>query len=126
MAMDARTVEKYRKRVLEDRARLEADRAALRQRDPGDIQSELSELTDTDFNHPGDNATETMEREKDRALGENIHALLSQIDDALARMDAGTYGVCDNCRKPIGEARLEALPYATLCIECANRIEETQ
>jgi RNA polymerase-binding protein DksA len=49
---------------------------------------------------------------------------LNQVNEALARIDEGTYGFCKSCGNPIGEARLEALPYATLCIDDAEGKEE--
>ena len=45
------------------------------------------------------------------------------IDAALARIDAGTYGTCERCGRPIGQERLEAIPYATLCIDCKREVE---
>ena len=50
---------------------------------------------------------------------------LDQVNQALARLDAGEYGLCTECDEPIGEARLKALPYATLCIQCAEATEES-
>ena len=49
---------------------------------------------------------------------------LNQVNDALARLDAGEYGNCTSCGNPIGEARLEAMPFATLCIDCAEDSED--
>lgn len=49
---------------------------------------------------------------------------LDQVNQALARLDAGEYGLCAECEEPIAEARLKALPYATLCIQCAEADEE--
>ena len=49
---------------------------------------------------------------------------LNQVNDALARLDAGEYGYCKSCGSPIGEARLEAMPFATLCIDCAEDAED--
>ena len=48
---------------------------------------------------------------------------LERVEEAIKRMDNGTYGICESCKKKIPQARLEALPYAALCIEC-QRIEE--
>jgi len=48
---------------------------------------------------------------------------LDQVNQALARLDAGEYGECTSCGEPIAEARLKALPYATLCIQCAEEAE---
>ena len=49
---------------------------------------------------------------------------LEQVNQALARLDAGEYGTCVECGEPIAEARLRALPYATLCIQCAEEAEQ--
>lgn len=49
---------------------------------------------------------------------------LNQVNDALARLDAGEYGFCKSCGNPIGQARLEAMPFATLCIDCASDSED--
>ena len=50
---------------------------------------------------------------------------LDQVNQALARLDAGEYGLCTDCEEPIAEARLKALPYATLCIQCAEEAEHS-
>jgi RNA polymerase-binding protein DksA len=121
MAID---VEKYRTRILEEKARLEADRARLV--DTEGMSDSAGELAESDVNHPGDVGTEMFERGKDMALSANIDGLLGQIDEALAKMDAGTYGTCDRCGKPIPHARLEAIPYATLCVDCQDYVENTQ
>jgi RNA polymerase-binding protein DksA len=55
----------------------------------------------------------------------NEQALLGQVDDALERMEKGTYGVCERCGEEIDYARLEAIPYATLCIRCQHHLEES-
>ena len=73
--------------------------------------------------HLADHASEMFEREVDDSLEENAEQLVREIDVALARIDAGTYGTCARCGKEIPEERLEAVPYATLCVEC-RRIEE--
>ena len=50
---------------------------------------------------------------------------LDQVNQALVRLDAGEYGLCTDCEEPIAEARLKALPYATLCIQCAEEAERS-
>jgi len=83
------------------------------------IVDELGELAGgrvTD-NHLGDIATVTFDRELDEGLEEGAQQTLTQIDRALARLDNGTYGTCERCGKPIGEERLDARPWATLCID---------
>lgn len=69
-------------------------------------------------NHPADLGTEMFEREKDLGLRSNATRRLREIDIALERMAAGTYGICEECGGPIDEARLEAFPSATTCIRC--------
>jgi DnaK suppressor protein len=73
--------------------------------------------------HPADMGTDNFDDELDLALLENEQQLLVDIDDALARIKAGTYGRCENCHREIPRERLEALPYARYCIECAERLE---
>ena len=67
-----------------------------------------------------DSGQVTAERGEVDALVGSLTETLSDIDNALAKIDSGTYGTCEQCGKPIGEARLEAMPAARLCIECAS------
>jgi RNA polymerase-binding protein DksA len=124
MRMSRSNVDKVRERLLADKARLEHDREVLKSADG--ISGSVGDSADLDINHPADSGTETFERTKDLALRANVGGMLSQIDDALAKIDAGTYGVCDRCGQAIAPARLEALPYATLCVSCQDRVETTQ
>ncbi|MGH9039852.1 MAG: TraR/DksA family transcriptional regulator [Acidimicrobiia bacterium] len=79
---------------------------------------------DTQFDEEsGEGDTLNIERERDLALSASARAAVDEIDLAIARMDDGTYGVCERCGKRISVARLEALPYAALCIECKSREE---
>ena len=70
-----------------------------------------------------DAGTKAFEREQELALTQNARDLLDQGERALARIDAGPYGVCESCGKPIGKARLIAFPWATLCVACKQREE---
>ena len=74
-------------------------------------------------NHLGDTATETYDRELGYTLEENSEHVLAEIDAALKRIEDGTYGTCTNCGKEIPEERLEARPWATLCIDCQRERE---
>jgi RNA polymerase-binding transcription factor DksA len=67
-----------------------------------------------------DAGTATFEREKDLSIENNVRDLLQKIAGALKRIDAGTYGVCSRCGKPIEKARVKALPYVDLCIKDAQ------
>jgi len=66
-------------------------------------------------------ATQVFEQQRDLALRDHERSQLAQVDAALAALDAGTYGTCRSCGKPIAAGRLEAIPWATLCIECASK-----
>jgi RNA polymerase-binding protein DksA len=70
-----------------------------------------------------DAGTKTFEREHELSLANNSRDLLAQVDRALSRLDNGTYGVCENCAEPVGKARLQAFPRATLCVTCKQREE---
>jgi DnaK suppressor protein len=72
-------------------------------------------------NHMADDASEAFEQAKELALHQNARQLLAQVTDALDRFDQGSYGICEQCREDIDPARLEALPYATLCLRCQQR-----
>lgn len=67
----------------------------------------------------------TFERERMMSLAQNARALLSGIDRALARMDEGTYGLCESCGEPIDINRLEALPAAVDCLDCRRKAERS-
>ncbi len=116
-------VEKFKKRILVEKARLEADQARLVDHTGETMSESTSELSDFDTNHPGDSGNVLVDREKDEALQANLDGMLAQVHDALQKIENGTYGACDRCGKQIGEARLEALPYATFCIDCQSRLE---
>jgi DnaK suppressor protein len=73
-------------------------------------------------NHMADDATEAFEQAKELALHENAKQLLDKVTDALDRFDQGTYGSCERCNAEIDPARLEALPYANLCLHCQQRL----
>ena len=75
-------------------------------------------------NHMADDGTEAFDQAAGLALHLNEQSLLAQVEDALARMEKGTYGPCERCGEEIDYARLEAIPYATLCIRCQQHLEE--
>jgi DnaK suppressor protein len=68
-------------------------------------------------NHLGDMASVTFERELDEGLEEGAQQTLEQVERALAKVDEGTYGICERCGREIGEERLRARPWALLCID---------
>ena len=68
----------------------------------------------------GEGATLEIERGRVLALATNAANRVEQVDAALRRIDAGSYGICERCRQPIAPARLEAMPEATRCVGCAS------
>ncbi len=111
----------FRERLLDERGRVERALAGLRDGHPGSIEDEAEEVNgNLDTTDLGDTASITLGREIDYTLGENSQTVLSEIDAALARIEAGTYGTCTNCGKEIPVERLEAYPWASLCIDCAR------
>lgn len=88
------------------------------------MQDSTGELSFYD-NHPGDIASEVYERSKDLALVDNARIQLKKIDDALDKINKGTYGSCDECGKAIDINRLEVLPETTKCIYCRSETYET-
>ncbi|MDD3652772.1 MAG: TraR/DksA C4-type zinc finger protein [Desulfotomaculaceae bacterium] len=87
------------------------------------LSESISELSTYD-NHPADIGSEIFERSKDLALREGVRITLAAVNEALAKIDAGTYGICDLCGQDIEPDRLEAIPYTTVCLECKEEGEE--
>ena len=109
-----------RKRLEEERATLRAEIESL----DGENQNQQDDYGVG--NHLADDATEVFTRERNLALRGNAEDLLAQVEAALQRLDEGTYGICARCGQPIAEERLEALPYATLCITCQFEVERSR
>ena len=107
-----------RQRLEDERTRLERVRETfadehLHDETETENLSELSALG----NHQADTGTETFEREKDLSILERVESELSDVEHALGRLDDGTYGLCAACGKPIGDARLEAMPATRFCVD---------
>jgi DnaK suppressor protein len=70
-----------------------------------------------------DVGSNTFERDHEMSMARNARDNLVLVKEAIARIDDGTYGVCESCGRPIGKMRLQAFPRATLCMECKQRQE---
>lgn len=104
--------------VLSDvRAALEAERQQLLSALTGE-GALAGDHYDPNF---ADSSQVTAERGEAEALATQLKETLGDVERALRKLDEGTYGVCEVCGKPIGEARLEAMPTATRCITCASK-----
>ena len=114
------TVERFKKRLLEEKDRLEELVA--------DYQRELEEarLTESSSDRspdPGNAEASSMKLEyaKELSIEQNTLDLLSKVEHALERIEQGQYGICESCGAAIPVERLDVLPYATLCVECASK-----
>jgi DnaK suppressor protein len=115
----------FRDLLLAERKRVQQALDVLHQENSTSVDDELGEVGSNSIDdHPGDVATETHDRELDYGLEENAEAVLQEIDAALERIEDGTYGKCEICGRDIDEARLEARPWATLCIDDQRRLEQ--
>ncbi|HEY7692423.1 MAG TPA: TraR/DksA C4-type zinc finger protein [Gaiellaceae bacterium] len=119
---DTLDTEHFRTRLLDERRQVVGAIENIHAENPGSLGDETDEPTFQD-NHLGDVATATFDREMASTLEDNSTHVLNEIDAALARIDDGTFGTCRICGKPIGSERLEALPWATLCIEDKRKQE---
>jgi DnaK suppressor protein len=105
-----------RRAALEERRRALREELADHGADPD--SDEVSYQGDPGF---ADRSHSTEERSRLVALVGGLRAELHDVERALGKLDAGTYGVCERCGNAIGEDRLEAIPWATLCIACKRR-----
>lgn len=114
----------FEQKLIDEKKQLLATVSRIEETGLGDTMSaSASELSMYD-NHPADIADQLFERSKDLALRDNEHILLKKVEAALDKIKEGTYGECNHCGKSINIKRLEALPSATLCMECQEESDE--
>ena len=112
-------LDELRERLLAEKLELQEQLTTLEENTFAASQSDISGEVAFD-DETADAGTATFERERDLSIENNVRDLLAKIDRAMRRMDAGTYGLCDRCGKPIEKARIKALPYVDLCIKDAR------
>jgi len=115
--------EHFRHALLEEKQRVEHALATLPDEHSGPPDDEVDEVAAASDNHLAETASATLGREIDYTLGDNAEQVLSEIDAALGRIDDRTYGICFNCGNEIPRERLEANPWASLCIDCKRKAE---
>jgi RNA polymerase-binding protein DksA len=108
--MDAARTDLARIALLEERARMVAE-----------LGAELDAPEQMTYGSQAAAASQVFAQQRDLALREAAERRVREVDAALARIDAGTFGRCTACGEPIAEARLDALPWAALCIDCQRR-----
>ena len=114
-------IEHFRRRLLDERTRVREAIDYLHEEHPGSMEDETQEIMSD--NHLADVATITVDREIDYTLEENEGRVLAAIDEALNRIEDGTFGTCRGCGDEIAVERLEAVPYTTQCIDCKRKEE---
>ena len=115
--------EHTRTRLAAERDRIQALWAAAGRLTASATEAAERELSSAE-QHPAELATETMERELDQSLVEHAELELAEIEAALRRVQEGTYGVCEQCGKPINDGRLEIMPAARYCVEDQAKISK--
>lgn len=116
--MEAKTVAKYRKILLEEKQR-------ILNNSKNSIKTELA-LSPDDLADETDLAASEINQNLIFKLRDRERQLLAKIDEALGRMDEGVFGTCEECEEPIEPKRLEARPVSTMCIACKERQEHRE
>jgi DnaK suppressor protein len=98
------------------------DARAVLEAEAKQLRSQLAEHTGVTFDENfADSGQVAAEQGESRAMVNTLEETLNEVERALAKLDEGTYGSCEACGKVIGEPRLEAMPAARYCIDCASR-----
>lgn len=119
--LDEQQIRQFRERLLEERQRYSTTVGRLYGEAVQDNPENLGDAPGR--THLADLGTETYEQSQNLGLAEQASRMVSEIDRALERIDQGTYGVCETCRRPIAIERLDAIPYAPRCAECQSKVD---
>ena len=116
-------LKKYEKRLLEKKKELlEEIAVTMKDKVSTTIKDSTGDISSYSY-HMADQGTDAMERELAFMFASKSGRLIYHIDEALRRIQEGTYGNCIRCGKPISAARLQAVPHARMCIECKSAEE---
>lgn len=113
----------YRKLLLDKRKGLMGEMGELMKEQVGSTPRDTSGDLSSHAYHMADQGTDAMEREMAFMFASKSGRLVYHIEEALRRIESGTYGLCAQCQKPINAARLKAVPHARLCIKCKESEE---
>ena len=123
MALSKDQLKQFRQLLITERAKLANEIKNIAHdasTSPREASGDLSAYTV----HMADMAADTYERELSMNIVSSEQEILYQIDDALKRLDDGSFGVCQQCSQPVAMSRLKAVPYASLCINCQRSKEQ--
>ena len=121
--MTTKDAKPYRERLLALGVRLSRERAQLKDEALRAAGGEASGGLSNVPLHPGDLGTDAYEEEMTLGLIQNEEQLIEEINAALDRIERGTFGVCEACGRAIPRKRLDVLPYARHCVECARQAQ---
>ncbi len=122
-SMNKKKLASFRKILLQEKEVLEKQYRDLEEGNLNSSQSDFSGEMPFEEEYAASGTT-TFERERDLSLSENVKDILKRVNEALDRIDDGTFGICELCNMAIPEERLQALPYANLCISCKQKEEK--
>ncbi len=123
--MQTRNFESWKLKLLEERGRISADLEALGEATGATSKESAGDLSSYS-SHMADQGTDTMEREKAFLFASAKRRRLEEINQALVRIESGTFGVCESCVQDIPLKRLERIPDANLCVQCKEKEEKAQ
>ncbi len=122
-ALKPAEIESFREALVGLRARLKGDLTQMTDEALGSGKGENSGNLSNVPLHLADAATDNFDQEFALSMIENEQETLDQIETALGRIEGGTYGKCEECGGMVAKPRLQALPYTTMCIDCARATE---
>lgn len=115
----------FRELLLEKKREIERTLKNIKELSASKSEIELiGELSSSD-DHLAEYASIVYDHENTLTVENILRDILNQIELALKRIENGTYGICEICKKPIGEERLKAIPYATMCVRCKSIKEKS-
>ena len=123
MSLNKQQLKQFRQLLITEREKFAGEIKAIAKntaKSPREASGDLSAYTV----HMADMSADTYERELSMNIVSTEQEILYQIDDALKRLDDGSYGICQQCNKSITMSRLKAVPYASMCITCQRTKEQ--
>ena len=122
--MNKKDLERFRALLIEERKRVLDELGWLESNYIGKSRKEVTGEPASYTSHPADAGTDSMEMEKAYLIGAAGGEVLEDIDEALRNIDKGRYGICQQCGGEISGERLDAVPYARLCVKCKSDMEK--
>ena len=117
------TIEKFKAQLMELKRKISSEIRHLIEENISKSQRDASGEISSYTYHMADMATDSFDREFSYTLAHNERELMYLIDEALSKINSGTYGICELCNKKITKKRLKTIPYARYCLKCQREEE---